>query len=164
MDGVSKFKEFVLYHSNQLTSSNVPEHLWHTLSRKLEQQMFDAGNAFQLLMIDYEEDEKEPEDPLYTVGVLKSGGIKASNEQEIYIIDHAWTYRLHKARHQLRQVPGLVERLANMMGASNFDTEDAIEYVMNAMWRYNQMYALGGANNTEISIEDRRPIFIILCV
>lgn len=162
MDGLDKFKEFVHLHGNQLTSSGVPKHFWHTLSRKLEQQTFDAGNAFQLLMIEYDEGEKDEEDPLYAVIVAKPEGIKASNAQEIYIIDHAWTYRLHNARNQLRQVPALLERLANMMGASHLDTEDAIEFVMDAMWRYNQMYALGTSNDTEIPIEDRMPIWYIM--
>lgn len=159
---MDKFKEFVHLHGNQLISSGVPEHFWHTLSRKLEQQIFDAGNAFQLLMIDYDDGDKDAEDPLYAVVVAKSEGIKASNTQEIYIIDHAWTYRLYNARSQLQQVPALLNRMANMMGASHLDTEDAIEFVMEAMWRYNQMYALGTTNDTEIPIEDRMPIWYIM--
>lgn len=163
MDGLSKFKEFVDYHGSQLTSSGIPEHLWHALSRKLEQQLFDAGNAFQLLLIDYDGVEKDPEDPLYAVVVAKSGGIKALNTDEIYIVDHAWTYRLHNARSQLRQIPTLLNRLSIMMGASHLETEEAIDFIMDAMWRYNQMYALGAANNdTEIPIEDRMPIWYIM--
>lgn len=162
MDGVSKFKEFTLYHGSQLKSSGIPEHFWHTLSRKLEQQSFDAGDAFQLLMIEYDDGEKDEEDPSYTVVVSKPGGINVLNSQEIYIIDHAWTYRLNNARTQLRQIPGLLNRLAILMGASNVEGEDAIEFVMNAMWRYNQMYALGSTNSTEISIEDRMPIWYIM--
>lgn len=162
MDGITKFNEFVRLHSNQLTSSGVPEHLWHTLCSKLEHQCFDAGSAFQLLMIDYDESEKDPEDPLYTVVVSKSDGIKAKDTQEIYIIDHAWTYRLHTARNQLREIPSLLDRLSNMMGGGHLDTEAAIDYVMQAMWRYNQMYAVATANNTEISIEDRMPIWYIM--
>lgn len=159
MDGIDKFKEFIHLHGNQLMSSDVPQHLWHTLSLKLEQQMFDAGNAFQLLMIDYDEGEKSAEDPLYTLVVSKPEGIKTSNSQEIYIIDHAWTYRLQNARSQLREIPALRERLANMMGASHLDTEEAIEFVMEEMWRYNQMYAIGATNGAEVAIEDRMPIW-----
>lgn len=162
MDGVSKFKQFVQLHGNQLVSSGVPKQFWHALSRKLEQQLFDAGNAFQLLMIEYEEDEKSPEDPLHTVVVSKSGGIKASNSEEIYIIDHAWTYRINNARAQLRQIPALLERLSNMMGGSHLDTDDAIEFVMNSMWRFNQMYAIGSTNEAAIPIEDRMPIWYIM--
>lgn len=158
MDGVSKFKEFVHFHGNQLRSSGVPELLWHTLSRKLEQQIFDAGDAFQLLMIDYDDGEKDPEDPLFTAVVSKD--IKKSSELEIYIIDHAWTYRLHNARSQLQQIPALLNRLKIMMGATDLDdTEEAIDFIMDAMWRYNQMYSLGTSNDTEIPIEDRMPIW-----
>lgn len=170
MDGVTKFKEFIHLHGNQLQSSGVPEHFWHSLCRKLEQQIFDAGDAFQLLLIDYGEDNEEKDDcdPMYTVAVTKSVGIKASDPQEIYIIDHAWTYRLSNARQQLRQVPGLLSRLVNMMGGggdfNEDDNEKAIEFVMREMWRYNQMYALGTADNNsaEMTIEDRMPIWYIM--
>ncbi|XP_031627717.1 tubulin--tyrosine ligase-like protein 12, partial [Contarinia nasturtii] len=162
MDGVDKFKEFIHLHGNQLLQSDVPQHFWHTLSRKLEQQLFDAGNAFQLLMIDYDEGEKGAEDPLYTLVVTKPEGIKATNSQEIYIVDHAWTYRLQNARSQLQQIPALLDRLANMMGASHLDREDAVEYVMKEMWRYNQMYALRATNGAEVAIEDRMPIWYIM--
>lgn len=162
MDGVAKFQQFVHFHGNQLKSSGVPEHLWHTLSRKLESQTFDAGNTFQLLLIDYGDDERRPEEPLFTVAVTKEDGIKASSESEIYMIDHAWTYRLHNARNQLQEIPALLYRLSNMMGCSHLEDEEAIDYIMDSMWRYNQMYAISSANDTEIPIEDRMPIWYIM--
>lgn len=113
-------------------------------------------------MIDYDEGEKDPEDPLYAVVVTKPDGIKATNSHEIYIIDHAWTYRINNARTQLKQVPALLNRLANMMGASHLDTDDAIEFVMQEMWRFNQMYALGATNDTNIPIEDRMAIWYVM--
>lgn len=174
MDGVTKLNEFIRLHGNQLQSSGVPEHFWHALCRKLELQLFDAGNTFQLLSIDYGDDnvEKDECDPLYTVAVTKAIGIKANDPNEIYIIDHAWTYRLNNARQQLRQVSSLRSRLTNMMvgaGAavanpSDDDNERAIEFIMREMWRYNQMYALGTADNNAaaMSIEDRMPIWYIM--
>lgn len=157
MDGVSKFKQFVQLHGNQLKSSGVPERLWHALSRKLECQTFDAGNAFQLLLIDYDEGERRPEDPLFTLAVAKEGGIKATNESEIYLIDHAWTYRLNNARSQLQQIPDLINRLSNMMGCSQDE-----EAIMDSMWRYNQMYSISSANDeSEIPIEERMPIWYL---
>lgn len=162
MDGVSKFKQFVHLHGNQLKSSGVPEHFWHAISRKLECQTFDAGNAFQLLKIDYDDDERLPEDPLFALTVTKEVGIKATNENEIYLIDHAWTYRLHNARSQLQQIPNLLNRLSNLMGCSHLENEMAIDYIMDAMWRYNQMYSINSANESEIPIEDRMPIWYIM--
>lgn len=163
MDGITKYNEFIRLHGNQLKASGVPEYFWHTISQKLEQQLFDAGNAFQLLMIDYDDVERQSEDPLYTVAVSQSNGIKASNPKEIYLIDHAWTYRIHNARSQLHQIPALLDRLSNMMGCAHLDTDEAIEFIMKEMWKYNQMYAIGSVNDeTEIQIEDRMPIWYIM--
>lgn len=163
MDGIDKYNEFVRLHGNQLTSSGVPQTFWHTLCRKLNEQIFDAGDAFSLMMIEYDEGERQKEDPLFTVVVSKPDGIQVANSTEIYLIDHAWTYRLHNAREQLRQIPALLNRLSIMMGCSDLDTEDAIECVMESMWRYNQMYAIGSSSDSnEIPIEDRMPVWYIM--
>lgn len=162
MDGLSRYNEFVQQHGNQLVASGVPNVFWQTLCRKLNHQTFDAGDAFSLLMIDYDEVERREEDPLWTVVVSKATGISASNPLEIYLIDHAWTYRLNTARYQLRQVPALLNRMSIMMGCSDVESEeDRIEAVMASMWRFCQMYALGG-DSTAISIEDRMPIWYIM--
>lgn len=162
MDGLSRYNEFVKQHGNQLVASGVPELFWKTLCRKLNHQTFDAGDAFSLLMIDYGDEERRPEDPLWAVVVSKEDGIRASNPLEIYMIDHAWTYRLNTARNQLRQVPALLNRMSIMMGCSDVENEEErIEKVMESMWRYCQMYALGG-DNSAISIEDRMPIWYIM--
>ena len=55
----------------------------------------------------------------------------------IYLIDHAWTYRLHEARDYLENVQGLAERMAALMevpteGCSQKQVQDAI---MKAMWK-----------------------------
>ena len=34
----------------------------------------------------------------------------------IFLVDHAWTYQPHKAREQLLSIPGLAERMAQLMG------------------------------------------------
>lgn len=163
MDGVSKFKEFLHLHKAQLVGSGVPETFWHSLYLKLTHQTFDAGNAFSLLMIEYEEGERDAEDPLWTVVVAKESGIKANDKQEIYLIDHAWTYRLQMARNQLRQVPQLLNRMSIIMGHSNIeDQEQQIEAVMESMWQYNQMYTIGGGDSSNVAIEDRMPIWYIM--
>lgn len=162
MDGISKLNEFIQLHSNQLSASGVPQLFWKSLCKKLNNQVFDAGDAFSLMMIDYGDEERKPEDPLWTVVVAKPDGIKAANGTEIYLIDHAWTYRLNTARAQLRQVPALLDRMSTMMGCSGVeDDEERIERVMQSMWRFNQMYAIGSPSG-ELSIEDRMPIWYIM--
>ena len=33
----------------------------------------------------------------------------------IFLVDHAWTFQPHRAREQLLNVPGLADRMANLM-------------------------------------------------
>lgn len=57
----------------------------------------------------------------------------------IYLVDHAWTYRLPDARAQLMAMPGLLERMANLMEVTS-DEEDSVatvEAVYKEMWRYS---------------------------
>lgn len=162
MDGLSRYNEFLQLHGNQLKSSGVPEQYWQTLCRKLNHQTFDAGDAFSLLLIDYGEEEHGEQDPIWTVCVSKPDGIKASSQYEIYIIDHAWTFRYPTARRQLQQIPALLNRMSTMMGCEDEeDNEKKIDSVMHLMWKYCQMYSIGSAN-TEISIEDRMPIWYVM--
>lgn len=63
----------------------------------------------------------------------------------VFLIDHAWTYRAGYARHQLRQVPGLLHRMANLMGIpfhGEVPDEGSVEQVLQEMWKYNQTYQL----------------------
>lgn len=63
----------------------------------------------------------------------------------VFLVDHAWTYRVEYARQQLEQGPGLLPRMAALMGL-DFHGEapdaDTVELVMEHMWKYNQTYRL----------------------
>lgn len=63
----------------------------------------------------------------------------------VFLVDHAWTYRMEYARQQLEQVPGLLPRMAALMGV-DFHGEapdpDTVELVIDSMWKYNQTYQL----------------------
>lgn len=160
MDGISNLNQFLGLHANQLTASAVPEYFWPTICRKLNHQTFDGGDAFSLLLIDYDEGERDEEDPLWTLVVSKEEGIKANDPKEIYIIDHAWTFRLNIARSQLRQVPGLLHRMSLLMGVSEEQPEeDNIQQVLDSLWKYCQMYTISG---NEVAIEDRMPIWYVM--
>lgn len=160
MDGLSNFNEFIRLHSGQLAASGVPEFFWPTLCRKLNYQTFDGGDAFSLLLIDYGEDERDEEDPLWTVVVSKPEGVKSADPKEIYMIDHAWTFRSNTARSQLRQVPGLLHRMSLLMGVDEeVPEEHNIQQVMDSLWKYCQMYAIGG---NDVPIEERMPIWYVL--
>lgn len=63
----------------------------------------------------------------------------------VFLVDHAWTYRVEHARQQLEQVPGLLSRMAALMGVDyHGEVPDAntVELVMKCMWKYNQTYRL----------------------
>lgn len=161
MDGIEVFRKFVQNHHQQLISSQVPEIFWERLYRKLTNQIFDAGDAFSLLLLDYSEVERQEEDPVWTVAVSKEEGIKCSDPNEIYIIDHAWTFRFDAARAQLRQIPDLLNRMSMIMGVDTEDLTQAecIDQVMTTIWKYCQMYAIGGAG---MSVEDQMPIWYVM--
>lgn len=64
----------------------------------------------------------------------------------VFLVDHAWTYRMDYAREQLEQTPGLLQRMAALMGVDfhgEVPDEHTVELVMEHMWKYNQTYHLG---------------------
>lgn len=63
----------------------------------------------------------------------------------IFLVDHAWTYRVQHARQQLEQIPGLLLRMAALMGVDSHGDApdpDTVDVVMERMWKYNQTYQL----------------------
>jgi hypothetical protein len=73
--------------------------------------------------------------------------------QRLFLIDHAWTYRINEAREHLIKYEGLVERMCNLMQIPVDDDDDdetnsenkknrRIELIVENMWKYNQTYNL----------------------
>ncbi|CAG4957430.1 unnamed protein product [Colias eurytheme] len=157
MDGISKFNEFLAIHKPQLVLSGVPEHFWHTISKKLQDQIFDSGLSFQLVQIDYEDVERKPYDPLWSVIAIQD--IDRNDPTHIYLIDHAWTFKVSHIKSNLRNVPSLLERMCNLMQISCDTTEEQIEEVSKNVWKFANTYSIGG---NEFSIEDRVPVWYIM--
>ncbi|XP_049300981.1 tubulin--tyrosine ligase-like protein 12 [Anopheles funestus] len=156
------YEAFQAAHKPQLQSSGVPEHLWPELYRKLSDQVFDAGLSFSLLALDYGDEPRAPEDPVWTLQVSKEGGLKANDTTEIYLIDHAWTFRTDNARQLLNAHPELVSRLAVMMGLQQDDDVPANAYIpriLQDMWRWCNTYSL---NADGLSVENRMPIWYVM--
>lgn len=157
-DGLNHLEIFLAYHKNQLESSGVPPHFWKVLCKKLQNQIFDAGHAFSLMKIDNEN--AVIEGPAHKVVVSCDEGIDPLNSQHIYLIDHAWTYRVDNARQNLREIPGLLDRMMTLMGIEKTggnDLEYLIEKVFDEMWRFSQTYALQSS-----SVEDSVPIWYVM--
>ncbi|CAF4521732.1 unnamed protein product, partial [Rotaria magnacalcarata] len=60
-----------------------------------------------------------------------------NDENAIFLIDHAWTYRIKDARNNLTTIPTLYERMASLMNIDAETKEDGIELVLQRMWKYN---------------------------
>ena len=158
MDGVGLYHTFLQTHQPQLESSGVPRIFWEVLFKKLQNQTFDSGMVFQLIRIDYDDAVRGPKDPVWKLFVSCEKGISTQDPNNIYLIDHAWTYDISNARQNLSNIPGLLDRMCTLMGFDVGEEEDEkIEFVLNEMWRYNQAFSLNSG-----SIEDRMPIWYIM--
>ncbi len=103
-NGLDPYLVFVHQHKTQLETGGVPQHFWPTLYQKLTKGVFDAGLAFTLLAVQYDEGEWEEGDPRWQVQAQED--VKADDGEQIYLIDHAWTYQTDKAREMLTNIPG----------------------------------------------------------
>uniref|UniRef100_A0A8C5MRD1 Tubulin tyrosine ligase like 12 n=1 Tax=Leptobrachium leishanense TaxID=445787 RepID=A0A8C5MRD1_9ANUR len=166
------FSQFVALHRAALTASRVPDIYWRSLHRKLEGEVFDAGEVFGIMEVEEAEEEEEVvqaeqqkkpnpgAEPSFKVIVTKEEGLCASDPDSIFLIDHAWTYRVEHARHQLVEVPGLLHRMANLIGISfhgEVPDEDVVEAVLKEMWQYNQTYQI-----SQGTTEEKVPVWYIM--
>ena len=75
--------------------------------------------------------------------------------RSIFLIDHAWTCRVEHARQQLQQVPGLLHRMANLMGVEfhgELPSAEAVDLVLEEMWRFNQTYQLSHGVSRQLDL------------
>jgi tubulin--tyrosine ligase-like protein 12 len=138
------YENFIALHEMQLRASGVPEQFWKSLNTKLSNQIFDAGEFFQLLLLDYGDEERGEKDAVFTVVTLKN--IKAADPNAIFLIDHALTYKTDILRTQLTENPSLLNRLSIMMG---LPVNDDIEKVMDNIWRFNNFYSINAQGKNE---------------
>ncbi|XP_036722708.1 tubulin--tyrosine ligase-like protein 12 [Balaenoptera musculus] len=166
--------KFAALHGPALRASGVPERYWGRLLHKLEHEVFDAGEMFGIMQVEeVEEDEGEDEaarelrkkpnpggELCYKVIVTNENGLQAADPNSIFLIDHAWTCRMAHARQQLQQVPGLLHRMANLMGIEfhgELPSAEAVDLVLEEMWKFNQTYQL--AHGTA---EEKVPVWYIM--
>ncbi len=82
-------------------------------------------------------------------------GLGINDPNGIFLVDHAWTYRLNEARKALMDNENLLNRMCNLMNIK-VDSEDSqlseqeltnlkIESVFENMWKFNQTYKLSTA-------------------
>lgn len=131
------FENFLAFHEPQLRASGVPDHLFKSVCNKLHYQIFDAGEFFQLLLLDYGDDGRDEKDPVFTVVAIKD--IKADDPNAVFLIDHSLTFKSDILRKQLMESPSIVNRLSIMMGLS---VNDNVEKVMENIWRFTNFYSI----------------------
>ncbi|KAL1513515.1 hypothetical protein ABEB36_002917 [Hypothenemus hampei] len=142
---ITQLQKFVDQYKTQLLSSGIPETYWEPLYKKLLYQTFDAGECFQLVKIEYDEP-KQPHEPLWGLQALRD---LSNKEENIFLIDHAWTYQISQARNHLQYSP-LRSRLANILGLNDeLNSEELIEQIFDNMWRINCTYTVKDVKNGE---------------
>ncbi|KAH7720911.1 CBN-TTLL-12 protein [Aphelenchoides avenae] len=113
-------EEFLQIHESQLKASGVPEVFWPRLYEKLKAEELDAGDSFQIVV---EQNEQEGTSS-WSVHTIKD--IVATDPNNIYLIDHAWTFRPNSARKTLTDFPVLKERLMKVFDISEEDFGDGM--------------------------------------
>lgn len=108
--GTMSLEAFRRVHASLLLSSGVPLALHDRLFEKLSAQAFDAGDWFQV----------ESTGRGRRVVLAPSGTHPGlTKEGDIFLVDHAWTFRLQDARKQLESSPALAQRMAALMGVDD---------------------------------------------
>ncbi|EDO49886.1 predicted protein [Nematostella vectensis] len=150
-DEVSLFEKYVCVHSPQLKKNEIPEIYWRSLHLKLRNEVYDAGEYFSIM--------QEEDDNTFKVIVTNEDGVKTSDPNSIFLIDHAWTYESKFARSQLLAYPPLAERMSALMGIKDTDKQgDArIDQVIQEMWRFNNTY-----QSKTVVIEDEITLWYVM--
>ncbi|CAF3022304.1 unnamed protein product [Rotaria socialis] len=144
---------FVDLHRSQLELSGVPRVFYPILFDKLQKQIFDAGEYFGIIEVENDEGETVQR----KVRVTSECNILKDDPSMIFLIDHAYTYRINTIRNELEQLPELVERLSRLMFISS-DAENKINAIIEHMWKFNHTYTLAVDGG---DAEDREPYWYI---
>uniref|UniRef100_A0A915E7M8 Tubulin--tyrosine ligase-like protein 12 n=1 Tax=Ditylenchus dipsaci TaxID=166011 RepID=A0A915E7M8_9BILA len=119
MSAEHTFEQFIEVHEGQLLASRIPQHFWPSLYHKLKNEELDAGDYFQIV------GEQNELDGTSHWSVSTIVDLKVEEPNNIFLIDHAWTFRPNTARLALQEVDGLKERLMNVFGIKPEDFKDA---------------------------------------
>lgn len=145
-----QYEEFLRTHEFQLVLNNIPKHFHRRLYEKMKNDIFDSGEYFQLCPVDDDEEDDEDADEKnfnpehrYYVSTLENVVLDPDHDENaIFLVDHAWTYRIKDARSNLNTIPGLYERMAALMNVNAEAKEEGIQVILQRMWKYNQTYTL----------------------
>ncbi|XP_060759389.1 tubulin--tyrosine ligase-like protein 12 [Neoarius graeffei] len=160
-----EYQLFLALHTAALEAAQIPTLYWKSLHYKLKHEVFDAGEMFGIMRVEQEDEDagktsRPDHEDLYKVIVTRENGLQASDPTSVYLVDHAWTYRVENARQQLMEVPGLLVRMASLMGFpfhGEAPDPDIVDLVLDNMWKFNQTYQL-----SQGSAEEKMPVWYIM--
>ncbi|KAL3100467.1 hypothetical protein niasHT_021914 [Heterodera trifolii] len=115
------YEQFLQVHEPQLLASGLPELFWKSLYKKISNQIFDAGKYFEIII-----EESEPNEAISSQ-VKAMSELKIDDPENVFLIDHAWTFRPNTARFALQQVDGLRKRLLDMFNIKDPSTDDSAD-------------------------------------
>ncbi|XP_075490378.1 LOW QUALITY PROTEIN: uncharacterized protein LOC142528958 [Primulina tabacum] len=115
--GIGTYEDFVKVHGVLLTASGLPQSLHRKLFQKLAAVTFDGGCYFQVEPVD---------DGRQRRLILTEESL--GKESDVFLVDHAWTFRHSDAYKQLQEFPGLAERMAALMCVdTDLNSEEATD-------------------------------------
>ncbi|CAH0550755.1 unnamed protein product [Brassicogethes aeneus] len=154
--GHSSELDFITMHKNQLIASGVPELYWKTLETKLKGQIFDAGEYFQIVKLEYD-GKKEECDPIFALQALKDISKKDANS--IFLIDHCWTFKANEGKKKLLENEKLRLRLAAMFDIDkDLPIDKLVEEIYKYSWKVSGTYSIA----SNVTAEDRVPVWYIM--
>ncbi|KAK9705578.1 hypothetical protein RND81_07G067700 [Saponaria officinalis] len=133
------YEEFLQVHDFLLTATGLPKSLYPELFNKLSNETFDGGNFFTIDPSSYNGLQRCL---LFTSEFMP----KHSN---VFLVDHAWSFRLSDAPTQLEEVPGLTERMASLM-CVDIDQDAQDEFTPDDLSDKNEKASLEEILETEI--------------
>jgi len=117
---IRSYEDFARVHAYLLAAAGIPPSLHERLYRKLADEVFDGGEVFAV----------EPCEGGRQRRLVLASEEPLGKESDVFLVDHAWSFRLPDALKQLREVPGLAERMAALMCVDldrNIETEESDE-------------------------------------
>ncbi|KAL4613775.1 hypothetical protein ACB092_07G004600 [Castanea dentata] len=140
---ITRYSDFVKVHGLLLAASGLPQSLHFQLFQKLTSETFDGGAHFSI----------EPTSDGRQRRLLLTSSDSMAKESHVFLIDHAWTFRLSDAYKQLQEVSGLAERMAALMCVDidlNSNAEETEEVVDGISHQNGTKFSVFEAMESEI--------------
>jgi tubulin--tyrosine ligase-like protein 12 len=97
-----EYNKFIEFHKIQLYAVKFPEQLEKSLFEKLTHESFDIGSKVKIIA-------NEEEESIHLQCL-----VPFKQDEDVYLIDHAWTFKLRDAENSLRENEGLLKRMMNI--------------------------------------------------